>query len=262
VSKLDSDLEGRVALVTGAARGIGLGVAQRLAEHGAIVVVSDIDEDELERVVSSLCEQGATAFGVPADMSRRESIAALFDHISTEHGGVALLVNNAGRIIIKPFLEHTDEDWDAVLAVNLTAVYLCCQHAIRGMLEREQGAIVNVSSIGAFNFTATHASYAASKAGVVALTRELAYEFGPNGIRVNAIAPAGIASRMTMTGSSGEGLLDDRLTDSIVSSIRLGRRGQPTEVGDLVAFLLSDRSSFITGATVTISGGADLKVFG
>jgi 3-oxoacyl-[acyl-carrier protein] reductase len=262
VTTRERDLEGRVALVTGAARGIGFGVAKRLADHGAVVVLSDIDKEELERAAESLRERGGTAVGVPADMSQRESIAALFDHVSKEHGDVELLVNNAGRIVIKPFLDHTDDDWDAVMAVNLTAVYLCCQHAIRSMVKQQRGAIVNVSSIGAFNFTATHVSYAASKAAVVALTRELAYEFGPSGIRANAIAPAGIASRMTMAGSSGEGLLDDRLTDSIVSSIRLGRRGQPTEVGDLVAFLLSDRSSFITGATVTISGGADLKVFG
>jgi 3-oxoacyl-[acyl-carrier protein] reductase len=255
------ELNGRIALVTGAARGIGLGVAERLAQHGATVVLSDIDEEELERSASSLREQGLEATGIPADMSRGESIAGLFDRIANSHGAVELLVNNAGRIVIKPFLDHTDEDWASVLSVNLTAAYLCCQHAIRGMLEQnKRGAIVNVSSIGGFHVTATHAGYTASKAALVALTRELAYEFGPSGIRANAIAPAGIASRMT-TGSSGSGLIGDELTDSIVSSIRLGRRGQPTEVGDLVAFLLSDRASFITGTTVTISGGAELKVF-
>lgn len=257
-----SDLEGKIALVTGAARGIGLGVATRLAEHGARVVLTDIDADELGAATESLRTAGLDATFVVSDVSRGDSIAELFEHVSREHGGPELLVNNAGRIVIKPFLEHSDDDWDAVMAVNLTAVYRCCQHAIRRMVELGGGAIVNVSSIGAFNFTTTHVSYAASKAGVVALTRELAYEFGPAGIRVNAIAPAGIESRMTTAGSSGTGLLGDQLTDSIVSSIRLGRRGRPTEVGDLVAFLLSERASFVTGATVTIAGGADLKVFG
>jgi NAD(P)-dependent dehydrogenase (short-subunit alcohol dehydrogenase family) len=260
---VSSSLTDRIALVTGAARGIGLGIAQRLVEAGARVVLSDIDADELEHAVAPLLGGGGRAVAIPADVSSAESIAALFERIEADVGGVELLANNAGRIVIKPFLEHTDDDWDAVMATNLTSVYHCCQHAIRGMVERgARGAIVNVSSVGAFNFTTTHVSYAASKAAIVALTRELAYEFGPNDIRVNAISPAGIASRMTMSAAgAGSGLLDDDLTDSIVSSIRIGRRGRPTEVGDLVAFLLSDRASFITGNNVTIAGGADLKVF-
>jgi 3-oxoacyl-[acyl-carrier protein] reductase len=257
-----SSLADRIALVTGAARGIGLGIAQRLAEEGAKLVLSDIDADELERAGGALRQGRNSVLTIPADVSNSESVAALFEQIESDLGGVELLANNAGRIVIKPFLEHTDADWNAVIATNLTSVYHCCQHAIRGMVERGgRGAIVNVSSVGAFNFTTTHVSYAASKAAIVALTRELAYEFGPSDIRVNAISPAGIASRMTMSAGAGSGLLDDDLTDSIVSSIRLGRRGRPTEVGDLVAFLLSDRASFITGTNVTIAGGADLKVF-
>lgn len=252
-------LANRVGLVTGAARGIGLGIARRLTEEGATVVLSDIDAEELGRAALSLREPGGRALGIAADVSDAASIASLFDRIEAEVGPVDLLVNNAGRIVISPFLEHTAADWESVMATNVTSAFHCCQRAIRGMVDRAtSGAIVNVSSIGGFNVTTTHVSYAASKAAIWALTRELAYEFGPYGIRVNTISPAGIASRMT---AGDSGLLDSQLSDSIVSSIRLGRRGQPTEVGDLVAYLLSDQASFITGANVTIAGGADLKVF-
>jgi len=185
----------------------------------------------------------------------------MFAAARDEAGEVDVLVNNAGRIVVEPFLEHRYETWNDVMATNVTSVFLCCREAIPAMAAKGRGSIVNLSSLAALAVTATHVSYAASKAAILALTRELAYEFGPAGVRVNAIAPGGVASRMS--GADPEtAVIDAGLSRSVLASVRLGRLGRPEEVGDLVAFLASDEASIITGATITVAGGSDLKIFG
>jgi NAD(P)-dependent dehydrogenase (short-subunit alcohol dehydrogenase family) len=252
-----SDLEGRVALVTGAARGLGLGIAQVLGARGAHVVLNDIDADELAAASAGLREQGLSAASASAVVSEPESVDALFESA----GPVDILVNNAGRIAVEPFLEHEYATWRSVMETNLTSVFLCCRQALPAMIAKGRGSIVNVSSLAALAVTATHASYAASKAAIIAMTRELAYEFGPSGVRVNAIAPGGVASRMSGA-DPGDALIGADLSRSVLASVRLGRLGRPEEVGNLVAFLASDESSFVTGATITVAGGSDLKIFG
>jgi 2-hydroxycyclohexanecarboxyl-CoA dehydrogenase len=252
-------LDGRLAVVTGAARGIGLGVAEALALDGAAVVLSDIDAEELERAAAALRERGLDAAGIAADVSDKDSIDALFDQVA-ERGRVEILVNNAGRIVVKPFLEETWEDWSSVIATNLSATFLTCQRAIPSMIEVGRGAIVNVSSLAGFHYTVPHTAYSASKAALAAVTRELAYQFGPDGIRVNAISPGAIATRMT--GAEEEGrLVDPKIEEQVLGAVRLGRWGTRQDVGKLVTFLASDDAGFITGDVVTIAGGSDLRIF-
>jgi 3-oxoacyl-[acyl-carrier protein] reductase len=168
-------------------------------------------------------------------------------------GQIDILVNNAGTLVLKPMVEQTEEEWDRVLDVNLKGVFLCCRHMLPEMIKRKRGAIVNIASIAAFHVTVPHVPYAASKAGVVALTRDLAYEVGRLGIRVNAIVPGPIATPMV-------GNVSDEQREAIAKSILLGRMGQPEDIGQAAVFLASDAASYITGATIPVSGGTDLKV--
>jgi NAD(P)-dependent dehydrogenase (short-subunit alcohol dehydrogenase family) len=253
-------LQGRLAVVTGSARGIGKGVAESLGLDGAKVLLTDVDEDALELAVAALRERGLDAHGIAADVSDKSSIDALFDAAREQHGPVGILVNNAGRIVVKPFLEESWEDWSSVIATNLSSTFLTCQRAIPDMIEIGRGAIVNVSSLAAFHYTVPHTGYSASKAGLVAMTRELAYQFGPDGIRVNAISPGAIATRMTGAEDDGR-LVDEAVQKSVLGAVQLGRWGQPEDVGKLVAFLASDDAGFITGDVVTIAGGSDLRIF-
>jgi NAD(P)-dependent dehydrogenase (short-subunit alcohol dehydrogenase family) len=169
-------------------------------------------------------------------------------------GKIDILVNNAGTLVVKPMVEQTETDWDRVLNVNLKGVFLCCREVLPAMIARQRGAIVNVASIAAFHVTVPHVPYAASKAGVVALTRDLAYEVGRLGIRVNAIAPGPIETPMAQIVSAEQ-------REKMARSILLGRMGQPEDIGQAAVFLASDAASFITGATLPVSGGTDLKVF-
>jgi 2-hydroxycyclohexanecarboxyl-CoA dehydrogenase len=253
-------IDDRLALVTGAARGIGRGVAEALARDGARVVVVDIDDSALANAATELAGEGLRVFAYTADVSDPDSLADLFARVSDRHGDVQILVNNAGRIVIKPFLEQTSDDWSSVMDTNLTSVFHTCQLAIPGMIAAGGGSIVNVSSLAASHVTVLHAGYAASKAGIVALTRELAYEFGPAGVRVNAIAPGAIATEMN-GGAAGDDPAASATAATVRARVRLGRWGLPSDVGELVAFLVSDRAGFISGGTVTIAGGSDLSVF-
>jgi NAD(P)-dependent dehydrogenase (short-subunit alcohol dehydrogenase family) len=256
----DLHLGGRLALVTGAARGIGRGIVEALARDGARVVLADIDESALGQTVSELLAAGLQVYGRVVDVSNSDALGEMFAGVRDQHGDVQILVNNAGRIVMKPFLEQTRDDWSSVIETNLTSVFTACQHAIPGMIASGGGSIVNVSSLAAFHVTVLHAGYAASKAGIVALTRELAYEFGPAGVRVNAIAPGAIATQMN-GGAGGKAAADTTTAAAVRARVRLGRWGQPADVGDLVSFLVSERASFISGGTVTIAGGSDLRIF-
>jgi NAD(P)-dependent dehydrogenase (short-subunit alcohol dehydrogenase family) len=245
----------RVAIVTGAGQGIGRGVAMCLARSGAHVVVIDQAPERIASVVAEVEALGVQALGVPTDVSRADDVKRMVQQTVARFGKIDILVNNAGTLVVKPMVEQTEAEWDRVLDVNLKGVFLCCRDVLPEMIARKRGAIVNIASIAAFHVTVPHVPYAASKAGVVALTRDLAYEVGRLGIRVNAIAPGPIETPMARIVSAEQ-------RQAMAGSILLGRMGQPEDIGEAAVFLASDAASFITGATLPVSGGTDLKIFG
>jgi 3-oxoacyl-[acyl-carrier protein] reductase len=229
------DLKGRVALVTGAARGVGARIAARLAEHGALVYAADIDERAALRL----------------DVRDRAGARAAVERIERESGGLDILVNNAGLLATGPFDSTTGEAWDDLVAVNLTGIYNCVQAAVPAMRRRGRGSIINIASVshekggGAFG----NVWYGATKAGVVAMTRGLGRELGPFRIRVNAIAPAVVATDMVRS------LLTPEVRERIVARIPLGRLAEEDDVARLAVFLAADWSEFITGETIAVDGG-------
>lgn len=252
--QLARPLRDRVAIVTGSGQGIGRGVAMCLARAGAHVVISEQAPERIAPVVAEVEGCGVQALGIPTNVARAEDVQRMVRQTVERFGKIDILVNNAGTLVVKPMVEQTEADWDRVLNVNLKGVFLCCREVLPAMIARQRGAIVNVASIAAFHVTVPHVPYAASKAGVVALTRDLAYEVGRLGIRVNAIAPGPIETPMAQIVSAEQ-------REKMARSILLGRMGQPEDIGQAAVFLASDAASFITGATLPVSGGTDLKVF-
>jgi len=247
-------LDGRVAIVTGAGQGIGYGVATCMARAGAHVVVNDTAQERLTRAVADIGALGVQALGVQASVTQAEDVDRLVQETLSRFGKIDILVNNAGVVVIKSITEQTEADWDKVLSVNLKGVFLCCHRVVQEMITQRRGAIVNIASIAAFHYTVPHVPYAASKAGVVALTRDLAYEVARFGVRVNAIAPGPIETPMMGTA------LTAQQREAYARNIPLGRLGQPQDIGEAAVFLASDAAGYVTGATLPVSGGTDLRV--
>jgi len=247
-------LDGQVAIVTGSGQGIGQGVALCLARAGAHVVINDRVQERIAPAITKVQALGGQALGVQADATHADEVDRLVQQTLDRFGKIDILVNNAGTGILKLFVENTEGDWDLTLNVNLKGVFLCCRRVVPEMSKQQSGAIVNIASIAAFHYTVPHVPYAASKAGVVALTRDLAYEVGRVGIRVNAIAPGPIENPLMSSGLTAE------QKAAYARGVPLGRLGKPEDIGEAVVFLVSDAASFITGATLVVSGGADLSV--
>ena len=239
------DLTDKVAVVTGAGRGIGAAIAGAFAEAGADIVVADLDNESAQQTAHRLTSLGRRALAVRTDVGVPLQVSELFDIVRTEFGRLDILVNNAGVWFRKPFLEISDSEWDLVFTTNLKGTFLCTQQAARIMMPQKGGCIINIAShAGLFYSRGQGAHYAASKAGIIQLTRVLAFELGPFQIRTNAIAPGGI--------NTAGGPVESR--DS--GSNPLGRRGKPEDIAHAALFLASPMASFMTGQTLVINGGS------
>jgi NAD(P)-dependent dehydrogenase (short-subunit alcohol dehydrogenase family) len=251
-------LEGRVAIVTGASAGLGTEFAHGLAEAGVRVVVAARREELLDQVASELREtHGAEAIAVPTDVADELSVAKLVKATVDAFGTVDILVNNAGATVLKPLQEHTLEDWQQVVGVNLTGAFLACREVARVMVPKRAGSIVNVSSVFAHGATREYpvVSYYASKGGVEGLTKALAVELGPDNVRVNAIAPGFFPSPMS-TDMFAEGELGERLRREVLRPrTALPSLPRGADLRGAVRFLASDESAFVTGHTLVVDGG-------
>ncbi len=248
------ELEGKVSLVTGASRGLGRAHALKLASLGAKVAVNYVNiegesnEADAGEVVKTITGQGGEAIAVEADVRNAAAVKAMVDKVVEQWGKIDILVNNAGITRDNLLLRMSEEAWDDVIDINLKGAFLCTKFALRSMMKQRWGRIINVSSISGVMGTAGQGNYSASKGGVIAFTKSMAREIGSLNITVNAIAPGFITTDMT------DKLSDDR-KDAIMAMISLKRFGEPEDVSDLVAFLASDRASYITGQVIGIDGG-------
>lgn len=241
-------LSGRTALVTGCGRGIGKAIALTLARAGADIVVNDIDQDTAENLAGEITGLERKALVCCGSVGSRTAVDAMFAKIKDEFKHLDILVNNAGITRDNMLLKMTDQEWDQVLNVNLKGVFYCIRAAAEMMKEQAYGKIVNLTSVTALTGNVGQANYAAAKAGVIGMTKTLARELARHQITANAVAPGFIDTPMTAS-------IPDEIKQTIVRGIPLGRAGSPQDVADLVKFLCSDESAYITGQVISCNGG-------
>jgi NAD(P)-dependent dehydrogenase (short-subunit alcohol dehydrogenase family) len=247
------DLKDKVAIITGARRGMGRSHAISLARAEAKVVVSDISLDDCEKVVKEIKKAKGQAIAIQCDVSKKEEVDEMVKKIVNKWRGVDILVNNAGICQFKPFLDLTEEEWERTIDINLKGYFLCAQAAAKEMAKQKSGVIINIASvamgqqgIGFPNIV----HYCASKGGIVAMTEAMALELAPYNIRVNAVAPGMIETPMVDTVKQ-----DPKSMEGLLARVPMHRMGNPQEVSNLVLFLASNESSYMTGSTVVIDGG-------
>ena len=238
-------MKGKVTILTGGAQGIGRTIGEFLADQGSDMVIFDVLDGE--EAAASLRAKGVRVAYHKVDVSDLAQVEQAVAAVVKEMGGIDNLVNNAGITRDKLLLRMSEEEWDQVLRVNLKGVFTCTKAVIRHMLKKG-GSIVNISSVAGLMGNAGQSNYAASKAGIVGFTKSIAREYGERGIRVNAVAPGFIVTKMTDT-------LDEAWKEKTVKAIPLGRAGEPIDVARVVYFLLSDYSAYVTGETINVSGG-------
>ena len=247
------DLKNKVVIITGARRGMGRSHALKLAEAGAKVVVADISKEDCQKVADEIQKNKGEAISVKCDVSKKEEVENMVGQAIDKWGKVDVLVNNAGVIKFKPFIELTEEEWDRTLDVNLKGYFLCAQAAAKEMIKKKSGIIINIASVEmgqVGNGMPNIVDYCASKGGVVAMTEALTVELAPYNIRVNAISPGAIETPMSEAAKENPQLLEQ-----VLAKIPMRRMGKPEEVSNLVLFLASDESSYINGSTIVIDGG-------
>lgn len=244
-------LQGKVAIVTGSGRGIGRAIALEFAKEGANVVTNAVHLDHAESVADEIRALGGSAMAVKADVSKRSEVEALVKTTMGKFGRIDILVNNAGVVHTDPLLEISEEEWDKILDINLKGAFLCSQAVAREMIKgRTKGSIIHIASIAGKVGFPQMAHYCASKGGIIELTRELALELIPNGIRVNCIGPGAIETDMLKPMTE-----DKTAKESLLQAIPMGRFGRPEEIAKVAVFLASDDSSYMIGQTVFVDGG-------
>lgn len=246
-------VEGKTALVTGAGKGLGRSIAMALGENGANTVLVARTRSDLEAVACSIEKKGAATLVVPADVTRSEQADAAAKKAFERFGRIDILVHCAGGSLRKPALELTDTDWNGLIAANLTSTFLVCRAVGRVMTTQRSGSIINVASTAGLRGRPANAPYSAAKAGVINLSRALAMEWAPMGVRVNVLAPGRFLTPLTQAEMS-----DPAKYAAFVKQVPLGRIGRPEELQEIALWLASDASSFVTGSVIVIDGGQTL----
>ncbi|MBI2866856.1 MAG: 3-oxoacyl-[acyl-carrier-protein] reductase [Chloroflexi bacterium] len=246
-----ADLAGKVALVTGSGRGIGKAISLKLASHGCDVIISDVLEQDGRATAEEVQRLGVKSVFLSVNVTDTASVERLFQEAQSQMGGVDILVNNAGITKDNLLLRLSDADWDAVLSVNLKGAFLCTRAALKQMLRKRWGRIINIASVVGIQGNAGQANYAASKAGLIGLTKTAAKELGSRNITANAIAPGFIQTQMTEK-------LSPEVQKEVIKRIPLGSLGTPEDVAATVAFLASEEARYITGQVIGVDGGLSL----
>ncbi len=241
-------LEGKNALITGAAQGIGKSIALGMAQEGANIAIADVNMESAQETSLEIASKGVKSTAMKLDVSNHEDVAHVMKAFTEEFGSLDILVNNAGITRDGLLMRMKEEDWDAVLNINLKGSFLCCKEAIRIMAKQRYGKIISISSVVAFMGNAGQANYSSSKAGLIGLTKTIAKEYASRGIRANAVAPGFIQTAMTDN-------LSDEVKDEMKKNIPLGVFGTPEDVSSAVIFLASKEADYITGQVIHVNGG-------
>jgi 3-hydroxybutyrate dehydrogenase len=257
------ELNGKIALVTGSARGIGKAIALRFAQEGARVALNDINDKSLEETTNQIQEAGGEkTIYKKADVSKSKEARELIQYVVEKLGVIDILVNNAAISRIISFLDTSERLWDRIMEVNLKGAFLCCKAVIPGMIKKGEGKIINMSSQSGKRGSTWHAAYCVSKFGIIGLTQSLALELAPYKINVNAVCPGVVFTSLWQEQAANHarrrGIDEKKVKEDLIKKIPLGRLGTPVDVANLVLFLASSRSDYMTGQAINVSGGSIL----
>ena len=245
---MNLDFSGKSVLVTGGGRGIGRSIVEAFAAAGAKVAFTDISQELVKEMAADLASKGVTALAIQGDASKMQTAVETVNQVVAEWGSIDVLVNNVGITRDTMMIRMTEEDWDAVIDINLKSVFNFCKAVFRTMMKQRSGAIINMSSVVGVMGNAGQTNYSASKAGILGLTKSLAKELGGRGVTVNAVAPGFVETDMTAK-------LSDAAREAMLGQVPLGRPAYPADVASAVLFLASDAASYITGQTLHVDGG-------